>query len=143
MQNLADTPDGAWAEFLRHEEITDPADLAGIARSVWAIELPDGIDSAEQVRIPDASGGLASYPACQAHAARRRAAGVRMLRAPSAALVPGGAHGQVTDSGLRDAPARDGVVWVLFGHYPHQPGWRVVRAGQPEARLLPLVRPLT
>ena len=28
-QYLADTPDGAWAEFLRHEHITDPADLAG------------------------------------------------------------------------------------------------------------------
>ena len=24
---IADTPDGAWAEFLRHEEITDPDDL--------------------------------------------------------------------------------------------------------------------
>ena len=23
---FADTPDGAWAELLRHEEITDPAD---------------------------------------------------------------------------------------------------------------------
>ena len=29
---LADTPDGAWAEFLRHEEIRDPEDLAGIRR---------------------------------------------------------------------------------------------------------------
>ena len=25
-----DTPDGAWAEFLRHEEIDDPEDLATI-----------------------------------------------------------------------------------------------------------------
>ena len=40
-QYLANTPDGAWAEFLRHEEITDPADLPGIARSLWAIEVPD------------------------------------------------------------------------------------------------------
>lgn len=27
--HLADSPDAAWAELLRHEEITDPADLAG------------------------------------------------------------------------------------------------------------------
>ena len=26
-QYFADTPDGAWAEFLRHENITDPEDL--------------------------------------------------------------------------------------------------------------------
>ena len=32
---------GAWAEFLRHEEITDPADLAGVRRSLWVVELPD------------------------------------------------------------------------------------------------------
>jgi hypothetical protein len=36
---LADTPDGAWAEFLRHEGITEPADLEGIRRTLWAIEL--------------------------------------------------------------------------------------------------------
>jgi hypothetical protein len=32
VQYLADTPDGAWAEFLRHEEITEVADLAGVRR---------------------------------------------------------------------------------------------------------------
>jgi len=39
-QYLADTPDGAWAEFLRHEEIIDPADVSGVRRHLWAIELP-------------------------------------------------------------------------------------------------------
>jgi hypothetical protein len=29
-QYLADTPVGAWAEFLRHEGITDEADLSGV-----------------------------------------------------------------------------------------------------------------
>src|SRR5215510_15922260 len=38
---FADTPDGAWAEFLRHEEITAPADLATVRRRMWAIEIPD------------------------------------------------------------------------------------------------------
>ncbi len=31
---FADTPDGAWAEFIRHEEITDPVDLATVRRSL-------------------------------------------------------------------------------------------------------------
>src|SRR5690606_7733130 len=38
---FADTPDGAWAEFLRHEEITDPADLEGVRRRLWAVEIGD------------------------------------------------------------------------------------------------------
>ncbi len=42
VQHLSDTPDGAWAEFLRHEEISEAADLAGIERDLWAIDVPDG-----------------------------------------------------------------------------------------------------
>ena len=62
-QCLADTPDGAWAEFLRHEEITDPVDLEGIARHLWAIE--DSSDE-EEPAAPDLpgsvlQGGLDSY----------------------------------------------------------------------------------
>ena len=30
---LTDTPDGAWAEFLRHEEIRDPQDLETVTRA--------------------------------------------------------------------------------------------------------------
>lgn len=139
-QYIADTPDGAWAEFLRHEEITDAADLAGIARSLWAVELPADIDSAEEVRIPEAKGGLSSYPTCQAYAAKRRAAAVTKLRAPSAALRPGAARGQVTDVGLQEATPKDGHNWVLFGTYPALRGWRVVERGAPSARVLGLVR---
>jgi len=142
-QYIADTPDGAWAEFLRHEDITDVEDLDGIARSIWAIELPDDIEAAEEVGLDQATGGLASYPACGAHAAERRAAGVRMLCAPSAALAAGGARGQVTDGGLREGPDRDGRVWVLFGSYPALVGWRIAERGRPDQRLLPLVRPLS
>ena len=39
---FADSPDGAWAEFLRHEEITDPADLATIRRALWVADLGGG-----------------------------------------------------------------------------------------------------
>ena len=47
---FADTPSGAWAEFLRHEGIVDPEDLAGVRRSLWAVELPGG--RRVEVRVP-------------------------------------------------------------------------------------------
>ena len=47
---FADTPDGAWAEFLRHEEITDPEDLVTIRRQMWAVEIGDA--RAVRVRLP-------------------------------------------------------------------------------------------
>lgn len=151
-QYLADTPEGAWAEFLRHEEITDPADLAGIARSIWAVEVPEGaldgavrVDSAHGAATLDvatAIGGIPSYEACQGFARRQRADGVGALIAPSAALLPGGAAGELTDRGLKSAPPRDGEVWALFGPRPDIPGHRVIARGAPEARTLDRVRPL-
>ena len=146
VQYLADTPDGAWAEFLRHEEITDPADLAGITRSLWAIEVPDPLlDGAHQVSAsdpaaPDLTGGPGAYPACQDYARTQRARGVTDMVAQSAALRPGSAHGQVTDNGLRDAENRDGATWVLFGSRPRLRGWRVVDRGAPPARILDITR---
>jgi hypothetical protein len=144
VQYLADTPDGAWAEFLRHEEITEVADLAGIARRLWAVELPDDIGDAAvpQLDDEDLRGGLGSYPACQAEARRLRAGGAIAIVALSAALHPGGAGGQLTDGGLKEAPARDGVVWALFGARPDLRGWAAVDAGSPPERTLRLVRHL-
>ncbi|MGH9312916.1 MAG: RES domain-containing protein, partial [Vicinamibacterales bacterium] len=85
---FADTPDGAWAEFLRHEEITDPEDVPTIRRALWAVEIEDR--EATTVSLPSAvlTGGLNSYPRCQAHARDLRARGARRLVAPSAALLP-------------------------------------------------------
>lgn len=140
---VADTPDGAWAEFLRHEEITDPADLDGISRSLWVLDVP--ADASDQVAGPGtapATGGLASYPECQAHARAARAAGATALIAPSAALRSGRACGQRTAAGLVEGPPRDGRVLVLFGNRPDLVGWRAVDSGRPAARLLTLLKPL-
>ena len=148
VQYLADTPDGAWAEFLRHEEITDPDDLPGITRSLWAVEVPDQV-LADAHLVPsggmaasDITGGTETYPACQDYARAQRLRGVTDMVATSAALCPGGAHGQVTDNGLRDAENRDGTTWVLFGRRPELRGWRVVDRGAPPARILGLTRHL-
>lgn len=142
VQYLADTPDGASAEFLRHEEISDPQDLAGVRRRLWAVELDIGAERLRQVALrPDvAMGDNSSYSACQAAARRLRAEGSTCVLAPSAALLSGGARGQMTDGGLREAAVRDGVVWAVTGVRPYARGWAAVDVGAPTERVLRLVR---
>lgn len=141
---FADTPVGAWAEFLRHEGITGAADLAGVRRSLWAVEIPADGYAQPALSPAQMTGGLASYPACQAEARRLRAAGAAALQATSAAVIQGAARGWVTTGfGVADAGTpRDGVVYVLFGAL-EATGWVAVDGGSPPAALLPLVRALS
>jgi hypothetical protein len=147
---FADTPDGAWAELLRHEEITDPADLATIRRAIWAVDLGE----APAVRLDvDGDGDVAKrdvavdIDACQAAARRARAAGHQRIDVPSAALMPGGARGRRIDARIdgdreSETPPRDGRVLVLFGD-PRElklQGWPVALAGAPSPDVLPRVR---
>jgi len=137
---FADTAAGAWAEFLRHEGITDPVDLGGVARSLWVVDLPETGYGAASLALNVLTGDLSSYPACQAEAAALRATGIERIEAPSAALLPDSARGWIADPDERESPsARDGVVWVVFGSAPNLIGWPAVEAGAPPARVLPLV----
>ena len=141
---LADTPDGAWAEFLRHEEITDPADLVGVRRRLWAVEVPASrADNAARPRVAASvrAGGLASYGECQAIARRLRARGVDALLVQSAALLAGSARGQGMHAGtLVEASRRNGRVLVLFGRdHRGLRGWACGDASAPTDRLLSLV----
>jgi hypothetical protein len=140
---FSDTPIGAWAEFLRHEGITDEADLAGVRRSMWAVELPDEGDSLPSLPDADLFGDESSYPACQAEARRLRAAGAIALTVRGAAVLPGQARGwRVGGGGLvPDSLERHGRVWVVFGSI-ELIGWVVVDGGRPPALVLPSVRPL-
>ncbi len=133
---IADTPDGAWAEFLRHEEITDPDDLPTIRRQLWAIDFGDA--PAEPVRLPAAVllGGLETYARCQQEAAALRRGGHTRIVAPSAALKPGGARGVRVHNGVHPAPFRDGRVFVVFGPPDALIGWIAATAGWPPADLL-------
>lgn len=137
---FADTPDGAWAEFLRHEEITDPADVATIRRQMWAVEIGDV--PAERIRLPRRvlTGDLDSYSACQQAARSARARGIGRIVAPSAALVPGGARGLRLDDGVRTGEPRDGVVIVVFGPPEQLLGWPAAVDGRPATDLLDRVR---
>ena len=139
-QYLADTPDGAWAEFLRHEEIRDPADLAGIQRSLWAVDVGTLPIVEASLSADVLTGGLDSYLACQAAAQRLRQDAQPGLVAPSAALLPGAASGWRVQSGLRPGTARDGRTVVLFGERPDLTGWRTAADGRPDAALLANVR---
>ena len=139
---IADTPDGAWAEFLRHEEITDPEDLPTIRRQLWAIELGDA--PAEPVRLPAAvvRSGIETYARCQQEAAALRRRGHMRIVAPSAALKPGSAGGVRVHHGVVPAPPRDGRVFVVFGSPDDLVGWVAADGGWPTADLLTRVNPL-
>ncbi len=144
-QYLADTPSGAWAEFLRHEEILDPDDVAGVARDLWAVDVPRGLVTAAAEMTADEGvllGGPDSYPDCQALAAAARAQGAEAVAAPSAALQGGEAAGWRVDGGLVRAPAHDGRVVVLYGRRPDLVAQRAVAAGHPPPSLVEVVRPL-
>jgi hypothetical protein len=143
VQYFADTPDGAWAEFLRHEGITKESELANVRRVLWAVEVPDRLH-AEAPRVVRAmlAGGLDSYEECRKEARRLRHAGAAALRAPSAALLPGGATGWKVDGGLQPAAERDGSVLAVFGPRPDFVGWLAAFAARPRSDLLARVRHL-
>ncbi len=142
VQYLADTPDGAWAEFLRHEEITDEVDLDGVSRALWAVSIDEPSVATPALDMTVLTGDLTTYPACQAEAGRLRAAGAVALRAPSAALKPGTAGGHRVETGLREGTPADGHVYVLFGPRFEATGWMIVDRGRPPAEVLPMVNPL-
>jgi hypothetical protein len=143
VQYFADTPDGAWAEFLRHEGIMDESELANVRRALWAIEVPDHLP-AETPRLaqPVLTGGIGTYEECQKEARRLRKKGAATLRAQSAALLPGCARGWKVEGGLQPAAERDGSVLAVFGTQPDFVGWMAAFAARPRSDLLTHIRHL-
>jgi hypothetical protein len=143
VQYFADTPDGAWAEFLRHEGIAAEAEIVNIRRALWSVELPEGLPAGKpRLSLAVLTGGIATYAACQKEARRLRRRGAKALRAPSAALLPGGAQSWKVDGGMQPAAARDGIVVALFGPRPDVSGWIAAFAARPRSDLLARVRRL-
>ncbi len=136
---FCDTPDGAWAEFLRHEEIRDPQDLYTVRRALWAVDI--GKIPSHQPNLPRETlvGGPDTWPACQ-QAARLHREYADGVAVPSAALKPGAAHGWRVDGGLQSGPKRDGKVFALFGRRPDVVGWAATVDGRPSPDLLAKVR---
>jgi len=143
VQYFADTPTGAWAELLRHEEISDPADLAGLAARMWAVRIVDIQMHEPQLPLAALTSTPDGYEDCRKEARRLRAAGAVRLVTLSAALRPGEAAGfRVGSTGLVRAPARDGRVIVHFGPLADAEGWCAASEARPAAEVLTQVRPL-
>jgi hypothetical protein len=137
---LSDTPDGAWAEFLRHEEITDPEDLAGIERTMWAIDVTRPPTRRSGLPLQVITGGPEGYPRCRRYARRLRAEGEPGFSVEGAALQRGEARGWRVRNGLWPGDDRNGRVVVLFGPRPDLTGWPAATAGRPPVYLLERVR---
>jgi hypothetical protein len=141
VQYFADTPDGAWAEFLRHEGVTEESELVNVRRALWAIELPNDLPAATpRLAQPVLTGGIETYRQCQNEARRLRKKGATALRASSAALLAGGARGWKVDGGLRPAAERDGTVFAVFGPRTDAVGWMAAFSARPRSDLLIRVR---
>ncbi len=141
VQYLSDTPDGAWAEYLRRHEIRDLAALQVVRRTLWAVDI--GTEELATPRLPldVLAGGPETWETCRQEARRLRAAGATGLRARSAALKPGMARGlRVDDGGLVPGEERSGDTIVLFGPRPDLVGWRATFLGRPGEDLLEAVR---
>lgn len=133
---FAETPDAAWAELLRHEEITDPDDVQTIARALWAVELPVLPTTMPELPRSTLVGGRDRYDACRREARRLRAAGASGLVAPSAAVRSGTRSGFTAGQTLQPGPVREERVVVLFGPRPDLVGWAACAVGRPRADLL-------
>ena len=133
---FADTPDGAWAEFLRHEEIHDPEDLAGVERTLWAVEVDDAEPARPRLAVKTLTGGRETYARCQREARRLRAQGADRLAAPCAALMKGTPSGWRTDGGLVAGERRDERTWALFGRFPRAVAWVAGETAHPRRDLL-------
>jgi hypothetical protein len=142
VQYLATTPDAAWAEFLRHAEITDPDEVADVRRAIWAVEIPDDEAYARPaLSARQMIGDDTTYTVCQAEARRLRDRGAASLRAPSAA-IQAGASGFRVDGGLVPGPRLAEETIVLFGRRSDLRGWQACAAGHPGVELLSRVRHL-
>jgi hypothetical protein len=137
---FSDTPDAAWAEFLRHEEIREPEDVRTIERALWAVDFPE--EALVRPDLPEhtLTGDPSTYPTCQAKARALRDSGATGLRASSAALLPGTASGWCVDAGLQRGPSRSESVVVLFGPRPQLVGWAACALGRPREDLVERVR---
>ena len=146
---LASTPTVAWAEWIRHQEIHEPADLEGVAAALWAVLIPSqwSTQDLHPVELPME---LALGTSSEAEAARLdlveqlRATGAQGLLAPTAAL-------HHSDAALPCVRVRHAIeqpetlslpahVILLWCSAEQLPGWCCVREGRPGAEVLPLVR---
>ena len=149
MHYLANTPTVAWAEWIRHQEIEDPADLEGVAAALWAVLIPAhwGDRDLHVVEMP-LELVLGTTPEAEsvrlALVDQLKDQGAQGLLAPTAALhrshevspcvrvIGGEGHPD-------ELPVAANVI-LLWCNADQLPGWCCVPEGRPDPELLPLVR---
>lgn len=146
---LASTPTVAWAEWIRHQEITDPGDLAGVAAALWAVLIPQawGFKELDSVALP-LDQVLDSSPEAQdarlGLVEQLKKHGAQGLLAPTASLhhsdrvLPAVRVSNGTEQ--LEQLAMPAQVILLWCEARVLPGWCCVPEGRPGAELLPLVR---
>ena len=146
---LAISPTVAWAEWIRHQEIEDPADLAGVAAALWAVLIPEAWSDQDlqpvNLSIDLVLGTIpAAKDARLALVDQLKSQGAQGLMAPSAALHQSDAVLPCTrvrdGSEEADALATPALVILLWCAAVQLPGWCCVAEGRPGPELLPLVR---
>ena len=146
---LASTPTVAWAEWIRHQEIHDPDDLAGVAAALWAVLIPKdwGNQDLQAVELPmELVLGTTTEPQATRLALvdQLRQQGAKGLLAPTAALHQSDVavpcvrvSNGIERLELLPMPAHVILFWCAADQLP---GWCCVPEGRPGAELLPLVR---
>jgi len=133
---LANTPTVAWAEWIRHQEIEDQADLEGVAAALWAVLIPANWGDRD-LHVVEMPLELVRGTTPEAESARLalvdqlKDQGAQGLLAPTAAL-----HHSDT---VMPLPTSAQVI-LLWCAAEQLPGWCCVPEGRPGPELLPLVR---
>lgn len=136
MHYLATTPTVAWAEWIRHQEIVDPADLQGVAAALWAVLIPAHWSDQD---LPAGQISMELVLGATPEAENARLALVDQLREqgsdralPCIRVRDGTEHGDALQ-----IPAAMVLLWCAAEQLP---GWCCVPEGRPGPELLPLVR---
>jgi hypothetical protein len=146
---LASTPTVAWAEWIRHQELEDPADLEGVAAALWAVLIPAHW-SDQDLQLVNLSMGLVLGTTPEAESTRLalvdqlKAQGAQGLLAPTAALHRSHEVSPcvrvMEGEEFRDQLPMPAHVLLLWCNAEPLPGCCCVPEGRPGAELLPLVR---
>jgi hypothetical protein len=129
VQYFASSAEGAWAEWLRHEEIKNPDELNDVIRVLWYADLGERTLAQPELSRKVLFGNADVYPQCQAEAKRLQGAGEVGLEVVSAALT----HTLLyrTDNGTKTEQG-EALVYVLFGVQPKLKASRVSEGGIPD-----------
>ncbi|HEX2393171.1 MAG TPA: RES family NAD+ phosphorylase [Solirubrobacterales bacterium] len=92
-QYLSATPDGAWAELIRNENLRSEADLAMVAMPLWQVQIDQGhvadyrnFETADEAGFDPEALVSDDQRRCRAEGKRLREAGFAGVLYPSAAL---------------------------------------------------------